>query len=103
MTQEEHTTEPTPEQKAKKSQVQAFIKEIEKHANDPEYRHFLENLRRTQQAFKEFMALPKEQRSKIMFGIQVQLIRREIEMNPESSYNWHRRRDVAQGTVTKIG
>jgi len=103
MIQEEQTTEPTPEQKAKKSQVEAFIKEIEKHANDPEYRHFMENLRRTQQAFKEFMALPKEQRSKIMFGIQVQLIRREIAMNPESSYNWQRHRDVAQEADTKIG
>lgn len=102
MTQEEQTTEMTPEQKAKKSQVEAFIKEIEKHEADPEYRHMMENLRRVQKEFKEFMALPKEQRSKIMFGIQVQLIRREIDMNPESPYNWQRRNDVAQGTV-KIG
>lgn len=53
------------------------------------------------------MALPKEQRSKILFGNQVQLIRREIDMNPESPYNWQRRekeeRGHAQGTVTKIG
>lgn len=35
MTQEEQTTEMTPEQKAKKSQVEAFIKEIEKHEADP--------------------------------------------------------------------
>lgn len=103
MTKEEQTTELTPEQKAKKSQVEAFIKEIEKHENDPEYRHLMENLRRAQQEFKEFMALPKEQRSKIMFGIQVQLIRREIDTNPDSPYNWQRRDDIAQGTVTKIG
>ena len=102
MTQKEQTTEMTPEQKAKKSQVEAFIKELEKHEADPEYRHFMENRRRTQKAFKEFMALPKEQRSKILFGIQVQLIRREIDMNPDSPYNWQRRSDIAQGTV-KIG
>ena len=107
MTQEEQTTELNPEQKAKKSQVEAFIKEIEKHENDPEYRQLMEYLRRAQKEFKEFMALPKEQRSKIMFGIQVQLIRREIDANPDSPYNWQRRekeeRGHAQGTVTKIG
>jgi len=105
MTQEEQTTEMTPEQKAKKSQVEAFIKEIEKHEADPEYRHMMENLRRVQKEFKEFMALPKEQRSKIMFGIQVQLIRREIDANPESPYNWQRREkeERGRGTVTKIG
>ena len=51
----------------------------------------MENLRRVQADFKEFMAMPKEQRSKIMFGIQVQLIRREVDMNPDSPYNWQRR------------
>ena len=91
MPTEETKTELTEEQKVKKSQVQAFIKELEKHENDPEYRHMMENLRRVQADFKEFMAMPKEQRSKIMFGIQVQLIRREVDMNPDSPYNWQRR------------
>jgi len=87
----ESNAEMSAEQKAKKSQVQAFIKEIEKHENDPEYRHLMENLRRAKEEFKEFMKMPKEDRSKIMFGIQVQLIRREIDMYPESPYNWQRR------------
>lgn len=91
MPTEETKTELTEEQKVKKSQVQAFIKELEKHESDPEYRHMMENLRRVQADFKEFMAMPKEQRSKIMFGIQVQLIRREVDMNPDSPYNWQRR------------
>lgn len=94
-------TELSDEQQLKKSQVQAFIKELEKHENDPEYRQMMDNLRRVQREFKEFMEMPKEQRSKILFGVQFQLIRREVEANPDSPYNWQRR-DQEQGDTSKI-
>lgn len=79
------------EQNEKKSQVEAFIKKIEKYETDPEYRQMMINQRRAKEEFKEFMKMPKEDRSKILFGIQCQLIRREVETNPDSPYNWQRR------------
>lgn len=99
--QQTQNVELTDEQQLKKSQVKAFIKELEKHENDPEYRKMMENLRRSQRDFKEFMQMPKEQRSKILFGIQTQLIRREIDANPDSPYNWQRR-ESNDGSATKI-
>ena len=75
------------QEQLKKSKVQEFIKRREKQEQDPKYRHMMDNFRRAQ---KDFMKLPKEQRSKILFGIQCQLIQHEVAMNPNSPYNWRR-------------
>lgn len=78
------------QEQLKKSKVQEFIKRLEKQEQDPKYRHMMDNFRRAQKDFNDFMKLPKEQRSKILFGIQCQLIQHEVAMNPDSPYNWRR-------------
>ena len=52
------------QEQLKKSKVQEFIKRLETQEQDPKYRHMMDNFRRAQKDFNDFMKLPKEQRSK---------------------------------------
>lgn len=89
------------DQQIKKSQVQAFIRQLEKNETDPEYRKMMENYNRVKREYNEFLQMPAEQRSKILFGIQCQIIRHEVDANPDSPYNWQHRRGNDEKT-TKI-
>lgn len=75
---------------AKRHSVSNFIKKLEKQTNSKEYQEYIKKMNRAKRDFKEFMDLPKDIRSKILFKIQTQIISHEVEVNPDSPYNWRR-------------
>ncbi len=75
---------------AKRHSVSNFIKKLEKQTNSKEYQEYIKKMNRAKRDFKEFMDLPKDIRSKILFKIQTQIISHEVELNPDSPYNWRR-------------
>ena len=72
------------------NQAQTIIKKLEKQTNSKEYQEYIKKMTRAKRDFKEFMDLPKDIRSKILFKIQTQIISHEVEVNPDSPYNWRR-------------